>query len=79
MNRVVAELTNLANGSEASGDRLAANICRDAIKEVERLQATVDRQAAQLLIARTGLAMSGQSRFVTKMDEVEAAEAAKEK
>ena len=32
------ELINLANGCEASGDKLAASICRDAIKELRRLR-----------------------------------------
>ena len=38
MNAIVAELTNLANGSAAAGDDLAAKICRDAIVEVKRLR-----------------------------------------
>lgn len=35
---VTNELTNLANGCEASGDKLAASICRDAIEEIGRLR-----------------------------------------
>jgi len=38
MSGVVAELQNLANGSEVAGDALAAKICRDAIVEIERLR-----------------------------------------
>lgn len=38
MDSIIAELTNLANGSIAAGDPLAAKICIDAIKELRRLQ-----------------------------------------
>lgn len=43
MAEVTAELINLANGCAAAGDTLAAKICRDAIAEVARLQAIVDK------------------------------------
>jgi hypothetical protein len=39
---IVAELTNLANGCAASGDSLGANICADAIAEIERKNAIID-------------------------------------
>ena len=41
MNATIAELTNLANGSAAAGDTLAAKICCDAIAEIKRLQGTL--------------------------------------
>lgn len=40
---VIPELVNLANGSAAAGDKLAAKICRDAIAKIERLQAIVGK------------------------------------
>jgi hypothetical protein len=40
---VIPELVNLANGSAAVGDDLAVKICRDAIAEIERLQAKLSR------------------------------------
>ncbi len=43
MNAITAELTNLANGSAAVGDRLAAKICLDAITEIGYLQGVVDK------------------------------------
>ncbi len=38
MDSIIAELTNLANGSVAAGDKTSARICTDAIKEIRRLQ-----------------------------------------
>ena len=40
---VIAELVNLGNGCAAAGDKLAMDICRDAITEIEGLQAIVDK------------------------------------
>ena len=37
MNAITAELQNLAHGLSASGDRLGAKICLDAIAEIDRL------------------------------------------
>ena len=50
----IAELVNLANGSAAAGDTLAAKICRDAIAEIERLQLELEdtRYAVRLIIGR---------------------------
>ena len=41
MTELIAELTNLANGSACAGDPLAAEICRKAILAIERLQTIV--------------------------------------
>lgn len=38
MNSIIAELTNLGNGSAAAGDSLAAKICADTIRVIEQFQ-----------------------------------------
>ena len=50
--------------------------CLYAAQRIEELEAIVDCQDAQLLIARTGLVMCGQSGFIEKIDQVESAKAA---
>lgn len=40
---ILSELVNLGNGSAALGDRLAADICREAIQEIERLRKQIDK------------------------------------
>ena len=47
ISKVCAELVNLANGSLAAGDTLAAKICFDAIAEIEHT-----RNAVRLCIGR---------------------------
>ncbi len=57
---ILSELVNLGNGSAAHGDKLAADICREAIQEIERLRMeNTDyfrrlRETAQVIIEAIG-------------------------